>query len=325
MKTFLKILKWFGIILGALVLILAVTVSFRQNLKFDAPYPDVQASDDSSIISHGEYLVYGPSHCADCHVPVEDNPRVEKGEKVPLKGGRAFVLPVGIVYTKNITPDLETGIANLSDKDIARLLRYGVKPDGTAVLDFMAYHNMSDEDLTAVISFLRSMKPVKNKVPENSFNTLGKIVKAFLIEPMGPEGEVHKKVRPDTTAEYGKYLATDVANCRGCHTDRDMMTGAYIGQDFAGGMKIEVDNKPGTFTVSRNLTPDPETGNIYSWNEEVFLKRFRSGKIIADSPMPWGPYSNFSDDDLKAIYNFLHSLKPVHNDTGPALITEMKN
>jgi hypothetical protein len=85
----------------------------------------------------------------------------------------------------------------------------------------MPFHNTSDEDLTAIISTC-AQKPVRNEIAENSFTVMGKVVKAFLVKPVGPNGEVPKAVKPDTTAAYGRYLAVSVAECNGCHTKRDM-------------------------------------------------------------------------------------------------------
>ena len=65
------------------------------------------------------------------------------GQDVPLTGGFVFDLPVGKIYSKNITPDKETGIGDYTDAEIARALRYGVHADGTVVYDFMPFHNMS--------------------------------------------------------------------------------------------------------------------------------------------------------------------------------------
>ena len=218
---------------------------------------------------------------------------------MPLSGGFAFVLPVGTVYSKNITPDKETGIGNLTDGEIARVLRYGVHSNGEAVFDFMPFHNMSDEDLTAVISYLRSTKPVKNKVPENKLNIMGNIVKAYMVKPVGPTGEVPAAVKPDTTAAYGKYLVLSVGECAGCHTKRDL-SGAFIGPHMAGGNEIEG-------YITPNLTNAPD-GRIYSWSQAQFIERFRKGKLIPQSPMPWNSFKRMNDDELKAIYKYLKSI-----------------
>lgn len=309
-----KILKWTGIVLLSLFVILTITVSARQNLKFEAPYPAIEASTDSSIVARGRHLAYGPAHCADCHYSQADKEKAMKGEQVSLSGGMAFKLPIATIYTKNITPDGETGIGKMTDAEIARLLRYGVRRDGTAVFDFMPFHNMTDEDMTAVISFLRSQQPVKNKVPDHDIFVMGKVVNAFLIKPVGPTGEVAKSIKPDTTAAYGSYLANSIANCAGCHTNRNPMTGAFVGEPFAGGLEMESETDPKNYyLLTPNLTPD-STGRLFGWSQEQFLKRFRQGKIIPHSPMPWNSFGRMNDEELKAIYKYLQSIKPVKNE-----------
>ncbi|MBS1774189.1 MAG: cytochrome c [Bacteroidetes bacterium] len=316
-----KILKWTGIVLLVLIIGLTIAVATRQNLKHDAPYPEITLSTDSAVLARGEYLVYGPGHCADCHGDRSLKDKIEKGEKVPLIGGFQFVLPVGNMYAPNITPDKETGIGNLETKAMARALRYGVRPDGTAMFDFMPFHNTSDADLTAIFSYLKTMEPVKHEVPHYSLNVLGKIVNAFMIKPTGPSEEVPKSVTEDTSIAYGKYLANSVANCRGCHTNRDLMTGAFIGPDYAGGFEMESLIDPKHFKcVTPNLTPDPETGHLAGWNETTFINRFRMGKLIKHSEMPWGPFSRMSDNNLKAIYRYLQTVKPVKNKVEKTLV-----
>jgi len=161
-------------------------------------------------------------------------------------------------------------------------------------------------------------------VPSNHFSFLGKAVRAFLIKPVGPDGEVAKSVKPDTTAEYGKYLAHYIANCRGCHTNRSLMTGAYTGPAFAGGLKFESDTEKGAYTITPNLTPDKETGRIAGWTQELFINRFRQKKLISISGMPWDQFRNMSDNALKAIYNYLMSLDPIKNKIGPTYISAME-
>ena len=316
-----KILKWTGIILLIIITGLYITIEARQDLHFEAPYPNIKATADSAVIARGKKLVFGPAHCANCHVPDSLDVAVFRGEEVPLTGGKVFSLPLGNLYSKNLTPD-KTGIGNITDAEIARALRFGVNAKGNALFDFMPFHNTSDDDLVAIISYLRSQPPVKNEVPKNNFNIIGKTVKAFLIKPVGPTGPVLQSIRPDTTAVYGQYLANSVANCRGCHTNRDLMTGAFIGEDYAGGLKFEASTDSGTYSITTpNLTPH-ETGRIKGWSQDQFIARFRLGKTIQGSHMPWGPFSRMSDDELKAIYKFLQTVKPVNNTVKIGLVKE---
>ena len=302
MKRFKKILKWTGITLLVLITGLTVTVASRQNLHYEAPLPNIHASTDSAVIARGKHLVYSSAHCINCHYRGNADSIAALGQDVPLTGGTRFHLPVGDIYSKNITPDRTTGIGKYTDAEIARVLRYGVHPDGRAVLDFMPFHNTSDEDLTAIISFLRAQKPVNYRVPENNLNAMGNVVMAFMVKPVGPSGEVPAAVPRDTTAAYGRYLALSLAECSGCHTKRDM-AGAYIGEPFAGGGDIEG-------FITPNLTPDP-TGRIYKWSRQDFIARFRKGRLVPGSPMPWNSFGRMTDEELTALYNFLRSVKPA--------------
>ena len=311
---FKKILKWTGIFLLLLVTGLAITISLRQDLRFEAPYPSIHSSKDSAIIARGKYLAYGPAHCADCHSAAGTDSLVNAGLELDLPGGKQFDLPIGTIYPKNITPDKETGIGNWKDEEIARSLRYGVGRDGRALFDFMPFHNTSDEDLTAIISFIRTIKPVKNSVPANSMNLLGKVIKAFLVKPVGPDGDITQSVHPDSTAEFGKYLAMYVSNCRGCHTERSLKTGAYTGPFYAGGFEMESLIDKNYIFHTPNISPDPKTGHIYNWSEAEFLARFRKGKVFKQSPMPWGPFSRMSDLEIKAIYRFLKTVPPIERN-----------
>ena len=302
MRIVKKILKWTGLVILFIILGVTITVLARQNVVYERPYPAIAASTDSSVILKGKHLVFGAGHCADCHSKANTDSLLKLGQEVPLTGGYVFDLPVGKIYAKNITPDKETGIGNLTDAEIARALRYGVHADGTVVFNFMPFNNMSDEDLTAVISYLRAQKPVKNEVPANYLNLLGKGVKAFMVAPVGPEGEVEKFVKEDSSAAYGKYLANNVANCKGCHTVRNL-SGDYLGELYAGGGDIDG-------FITPNLTPD-SSSRIFGWSKKNFVDRFRMGRLVPKSPMPWASFGRMSDTELKAIYAYLQTLKPV--------------
>lgn len=315
-----KFFKWFSLIVLIIIIGFIVFVFVRQGQTFDAPYPNIVASTDSTLIARGKYLVYGPAHCAYCHAPASEFTRVEAGEEVSLSGGHIFRLPVGNIYVPNITSDKATGIGSYTDGELARTLRYGVKKNGEALLDFMPFYDLSDEDLTAVISYLRTESAVNNSVQPNEWNFLGKIVKAFgMVTPRG-DGIVPPAPERDSTAEYGSYLAGSIANCRGCHTKRDLKTGGYIGTEYAGQLQIEVLDEnaqpvKGKHLISPNLTPDPITGRISSWTQDVFVKRFQTGRVIQGSPMPWGAFSRMDEKDLIALHKFFATLKPVSSFT----------
>jgi mono/diheme cytochrome c family protein len=283
---------------------LAVAVDVREDRTFEAPYPEIRATTDTAAIERGRYLAMGPAHCVSCHA----TPGATDEEPL-LGGGLAFHLPVGTVYARNLTPDARTGIGRYSDPELARVLRFGVHPSGRAVLPFMPFHDLSDDDLTAVISYLRSRPALDHAVPESSYNTLGRIARAFFLEPTGPSRPIRPRVTIEPTVAYGEYLANTVANCNGCHTRRSLRTGKTEGVTFAGGMEIESHAQPGTKFITPNLTPDA-TGHITSWTEDMFVARFKNGVDTA-SPMPWGAFRKMTDDDLRALYRYLRTLPPA--------------
>jgi mono/diheme cytochrome c family protein len=308
-------------LLGLLVLAAAgfsAAVHTRWDRTFHAPEPELGASADPELIERGRYLVYGPAHCSYCHTPSSEWPRLDAGEERPLVGGYAFHLPIGVLRTPNITPDPETGIGRYSDGQLARVLRHGVRPDGRVAFPVMEFQKLSDEDLVAVLSYLRSAEPVHNPVPDHEWNAVGKGLLAFALRPTGPAGAPPAASPAGLSIERGSYLAGSVANCAGCHSPRNLMDGSYTGPRFSGGV-MDVDGQPDLVFGVPNLTPDPKTGHIRNWTEDVFVARFRAGPAHEGSHMPWNAYARMSDDDLRSIYRFLMSLEPVENATGPIL------
>ncbi|HMP32344.1 MAG TPA: hypothetical protein PKD85_22235, partial [Saprospiraceae bacterium] len=198
---------------------------------------------------------------------------------------------------------------------IARSLRYSVNRNNGHLFPFMPFQELSDEDLTAIVSFLRSQEPVTHKVEPSEYTFLGKALMAFgLMKPQGPTNTPPKSVEIDSTIAYGSYLANRVANCNGCHTKRDFMTGAFIGEPLAGGTQFLPDVfSQGYSFVTPNLTPHQETGIIATWDESTFITRMRGGRVHNGTPMPWAIFGRMTDLELKAIYRYLQSLDPVDN------------
>ena len=313
-------------VIAAAALGLYIYVQVSYNRKYDWPAPALKTSTDSTVIARGKYLVQGPAHCVSCHVADFDQMvAADSGKTVDLVGGIGFTMgPLGTMYTRNLTPDPKTGIGRYSDEQIFRMMRHGIRPDGLASMPLlMPFWNMADEDLIAVVSYLRSLPPVEHAVPEPNWTFMGKAVRTF-----APTFKPIEKPTPPPTAppmaptiERGEYLARYVTNCVGCHTKRDMMTYEAIGPEFAGGMEFEpwpalhkyMNTDTTLWLRTPNITPDPNSALSKFKTVEEFIARFRQGRAIAVSPMDWGPFSRMSDEDLTALYLFLHSLKPVDN------------
>jgi mono/diheme cytochrome c family protein len=293
-------------------------VAVRWDRRVDVAEPALRASTDPEVIERGRYLVYGPAHCAYCHTAEAQWPRLLSGEEPPLSGGSVLRLDVAAMPTPNLTPDAATGIGRYSDGQVARMIRHNVRPDGRIAVPVMEFEDMSDEDVIAVISFLRSRPAVRNEVPDRQFTTAGKFLAAFRFKPTQPRGLPPRRSPPaGATVERGDYVATAVAMCAACHTKRDPGDGSYVVPRFAGGHETEVIGDPKRRFVTPNLTPDPKTGHITNWTETEFVERFRAGTLNEGTQMPWEAFGRMSDSDLKAVYRFLMSLDPVEHDTGP--------
>lgn len=315
-----KLFLGFVFVLVIVVAGLSVYVASRQHLTFDVPMPTIAASTDSAVVERGHYVVRTLASCPICHGNPKHYDRTMAGEEVALSGGFEFKIPPGAFYPPNITPDAETGIGKFSDGQIARALRNGVGHDGRALLPFMEMQGLSDDDLTAVVSYLQSQTPIYHVVPAHQPNLLGRIVMAtVLANPVGPKTTPPQHSPHGADLENGRYLVESVTNCWACHTQRDFKTGAMVGPHL-GGANMPDDRNPKRTWAPPNLTSDPTTGRLARFTEDQFVARMRAGRTIPDSPMPWQGLKNMNEEDIRAIYRYLKTLPAVVHDTGPAFV-----
>jgi mono/diheme cytochrome c family protein len=322
LRLALRILGWFAAALLIVVALAGVYVARNWDRTWDVPAPDLHATTDPAVIARGEYLVYGPAHCVECHVSsfAEYQRSYIQGRPVPLTGGYRFPIgPLGTLYSKNLTPDPETGIGRYSDAQIARMLRHGVRPDGQASIPLlMPFGDMADDDIVAILSFLRSQPPARNAVPENEWTTVGKVMRTF-VAAARPRFDVHPPKtapRSEPTVERGAYLARSVANCGGCHTAFNEMTGAPIAPTFSGGNVMEPPMDEGVdrslWFRPPNLTTHPGSALMKFPDRPTFVARFRNGGRHYDgSPMPWEAFGRMAPEDIGALYEFLHTVAPA--------------
>jgi len=313
-------------VLGAVLLVAAsgyAYVSLTYERDFSAtPLPQIKASQDPAVIAHGAYVVNALAHCSACHGNGESTNKHElPADARDLRGG--YVLdagPFGVFYPANLTPDAETGIGKLSDAQLARAIRHGVKHTGQfAPLMSFAVGPMSDEDLTAVVSYLRTLPPIKNPVPQDEWGFLAKALSSK-FNPRMSKAKPYVPPSETPSVARGDYLANGPALCFGCHTPTDPTAGfAEIGARFSGGAEPEPDVVDDRYEVlPPNLTPDPETGVLANWDEQAFILRVRKvGAVSKGSPMPWDNFKQMTDSDLKSIFAYLRSLPPTKRATGP--------
>jgi mono/diheme cytochrome c family protein len=281
---------------------------------------DIKVPMTPERIARGKYIFENLADCEGCHSQ-RDFSRV--GGPAVLSGrGRGNDLSAmmpslpGTVVAANITPDPETGIGKWTDGEKIRAIREGVDRDGRALFPMMPYteyRHMSDDDVQAVVAFLDSLPPVRNALPVTKLNFP---VNVFIKFAPQPAGAVPAPDRSNPL-KYGEYLVA-VGGCADCHTPQQKGQ-PVAGMEFAGGQPFVT--TIGT-VVTANITPDQDTG-IGKWNEDFFLKKFGEYKEFAEQGppplsgpqaftlMPWLGMSRLDAADLKAIYAYLRTLKPV--------------
>ncbi len=271
-------------------------------------------------VERGRYLFHHVADCAGCHSPRDASKFAMMPD--PDKTGAGFVFPdelgfPGKIVAPNLTPDPETGIGTWTDGEKIRAIREGISKDGRALFAFMPFAQfakMSDEDIHSLVAYMNSLPPVRNALPRTKLNFPVNILVRF--EPAPVLAPVHSPP-PSDRVRYGEFLARMA--CLECHSELKNGKPAP-GREFAGGHEFAV----GQFVVrSANLTPDEETG-IGAWSEERFVKKFRDygGLRYETAPrtvqenftvMPWFGFSHMEEEDLRAIYAYLRTLKPVYN------------
>ena len=309
-------------ILGGIVVLIGGTAAFLVLKKPATAAPStIKVELTAERLQRGKYIFENLSSCEDCHSQ-RDLSRFS-GPIEPGSTGRGHVWPTelglpGKVVSPNITPDVETGIGSWTDGEILRAFREGVSKDGRALFPFMPYQHfreMSDEDAYSVVAYMRRLPPIKSKMSVAEMNFPVNLFMKFAPKPVSGAVKAPDKAN---RLEYGKYLVT-VAGCGICHTK--MEKGDPIeGMEFAGGEEF---NMGPWMARSANISPDPETG-IGKWSEDKFVSKFKgyANLTFESAPktvqanftvMPWMAFSQLAEDDLRAIYTYLKTVKEVRH------------
>jgi mono/diheme cytochrome c family protein len=273
------------------------------------PAPDVKVAGTPEQVARGKYLANNLNACLSCHSPLTEVHLPQPGKEG--SGGRLFGREDGLpgnIYSTNLTPDVETGIGGWTDGEVIRAIREGVSKDGHALFPLMPYPNyakMSDEDVEAIVAYLRTLKPVKNKVGKTEIDFPLNIIVNTIPKPLaGPVGPA-----PKDGVARGEHVL-NMASCAECHTPREK--GKPVeGMFLAGGHEF----KDGDHTFKMpNLTSDKETG-LGGWTDAQIERAVRFGERPDGkrlSPvMPWAAYSGMAKEDMKALVAYLRTVPPV--------------
>jgi len=309
--------KWFLLIFLVIACLAAVAITFTIGWR-PLIGPKVRPLTARTFertpqrLERGRYIVTALSDCMGCHSPHEwAAPGVPI---IPGKEGAGELMPTtdlpGRIVASNLTPDPETGAGLWTDDQLARAIREGIGHDGRALFPMMPYalfRKMSDEDLASVVVYLRSLPPVRNPLPITEIIFPVKYLIRGVPQPV--TSPVPDLAPNSDLVTRGVYLV-NMAACTNCHTPLDK--GQEIpGMAFAGGFSL-----PGPWgtVAASNITPDPS--GISYYDEALFLEMMRTGSVKARklSPlMPTWAFGKLTDDDLKAMFAYLRTLKPVRH------------
>src|SRR5438105_6371074 len=267
--------KWIGLSLGVIAALGLAAVAytyFASERIIDRRYPaagsHIHASTDPKVIALGKLLVR-PYGCADCHRP-------------NLQG--AYIRGFGM-SSRNLT----RLAGAFSDADFDRVIRRGLRPDGTSVPESMpsdAFQYMPDSDVVAIVSYVRSLKPAGTDIPEPSY---GLITRVGLLRGMY-KADISwsplQKPALDLGPRYARAREMAMTACGECHTT------SLEGQH----------GPPGT---------PPDLSIVASYERADFLKFMRTGKAAGNRELPMMSavarvrISHLGDTDLNALYDYL--------------------
>lgn len=271
--------------------------SRKVNRPYDVAIASVEFPSDEASIARGKHYVEAVGVCQVCHGQNLAGPDKEGCKDVPCTGfsNDSFF---GKVMPSNLTSG-RGGTGNVfTYEDYVRAIRRGVGQDKKALLIMPSdhYNKISDEDLGAIIAYLKTLPPVDNELDESKLGPLGRILSVFAGGLLPATLIDHNAPLPPSpvagvSAEYGGYLAEI---CTVCHGER--LTGGQV---------------PGNDRVKApSITPGGAPG---SWTGSEFVDTIRTGitprgKLLDSRFMPWNRFTQMTDDELEAIWLYLQSL-----------------
>lgn len=271
-------------------------------LAFAPSLADAQAA-GSAQPSQGEYLTRA-ADCEACHTAPGG---------VPFAGGRAFVLPMGVIYSPNITPSAQGGIAGYTDDQWVHMLQDGVARGGQRlypVMPYDSYTGMSRADALAIKGYLMSLTPVQNTIPADhlKFPYNMRWTMFFWNLLNNPDQRFQPVSGQSAAFNRGAYLVEVLGHCGECHTPRNFMMARESGHALAG--------SAAEGWLAYNITQDKLTG-IGNWSDADLAQYLSTGYAPNHGPAS-GPMAEavqdslryLQPDDINDIVLYLRSVKP---------------
>jgi cytochrome c553 len=252
--------------------------SSRQQRKYLAPLLELAVATEPQTIARGRHLAHTLGGCAECHGADLGGRVLEDGPLLRLVG-------------PNLTAGKGSATDGYRDRDWARAIVHGLNRSGRSLLVMPSreLRGFSDDDVAAMIAYVKAVPPVDRVLPPTQVHLLGSIMAGLLELPLlSAESIDHRAPRPQApppgpTRAYGAYLLT---SCRGCH-----------GSELRGGIRHNPDHPP---------SADLSQAAMASWDYASFERALRQGKRRDGSDlspaMPWQATRGLEDDELRAIW-----------------------
>jgi mono/diheme cytochrome c family protein len=259
---------------------------------------------DAELVTRGEYLARA-ADCSACHTT---------GNGRAYTGGLGFVLPFGVIYSTNITPDKETGIGNYTDADFLRVMHQGVATGGKRLypaMPYPSYTQMTDADALAIKAYLFSLPPVKVVQPANTlaFPFNQRWLMALWSAAFSRDQRFMVNAERSPQWNRGAYLAEAMAHCGECHTPRTVAFSLDNRRKFAGAEQAG--------WRAYNITPDKKTG-VGEWSADqiaLYISHGHAeGRGTAAGPMGEAVEQSFrylTRGDVEALVAYVTSVPPL--------------
>ena len=280
----------------AIILVLSLCLAACSS---DPGFQALNLPTSGETLARGRSLFHGLAACGFCHGATSSP------DALP-SGGRPFYDTYGEALASNITPS-KSGVAGWEVKDFVTALREGAAKDGRK-LSAKAHEGMqwiSDQDLLALVAYLRTAPPVDNDVPKREVDFIQRNTTGLFEGERTVKGFV-PAIDPRKELEYGRYLVDHVARCGACHSSDG---GVFNGVGYLeGGNTVKRESKEKIAPGITNST----TYGIGEWSEAQVVQYLQSGVSPdgkrADSEFcPINFYRLADQRDLAAIAKYLRS------------------
>jgi cytochrome c553 len=269
------------VLVGAIVYLLSERVLRR---TYTEPRVDIAMPSDAASVSEGHRLALIRGCASDCH-------------GTEIEGG---VFIDNMLLARLVAPNLSAAVRRYSDADLARIIRRGVRPDGSSVIGMPSemFSGLTNEDLGEILAYLRNVPPRPGPAPERRFGPVARV--GFLAGELRPAAELVRRATlltgtwpqgGESTAPGG-YLAR--TSCTECH-----------GLDL------------------RGSDPAPDLRIAAGYSLEAFSGLMRTGKALGNRELPLMSsvarqrFSHFTDQELRELYAFLVARAARRDSTPP--------